>query len=146
MAQYMELKSINTTSKQSELAKKLGMSSSIPQRYRHEITMLSPYRNPLNTNKKRSQMINPEDLNWPQKNCLQTLNWLGLTHLRKANWRWIFKQKSWNWWYIFRWNYKKRIIWTVWMELAMQIIHNDKTVGSNTVDDLKDFNSQVLAT
>ena len=32
------------------------------------------------------------------------------------------------------------------MELAMQVISNDKTVRSDTVQDLKDFNSQSLAT
>ena len=32
------------------------------------------------------------------------------------------------------------------MELAMQIISNDKTVGSDTIQDLKDFNNQSLAT
>ena len=32
------------------------------------------------------------------------------------------------------------------MELAMQIICNDKTVRSDTVQDLKDFNSQSLST
>ena len=32
------------------------------------------------------------------------------------------------------------------MELAMQIISNDKTVWSNTVNDLKEFNNQSLAT
>ena len=30
------------------------------------------------------------------------------------------------------------------MELAMQLISNDKTVRSDTVQDLKDFNSQSL--
>ena len=32
------------------------------------------------------------------------------------------------------------------MELAMQIISNDKTVRNDTVQDLKEFNSQFLAT
>ena len=32
------------------------------------------------------------------------------------------------------------------MELAMQIISNDQTVRSNTVQDLKELNSQSLAT
>ena len=34
----------------------------------------------------------------------------------------------------------------LYMDLAMQIIFNDQTVRSNTVQDLKDFNSQSLAT
>ena len=32
------------------------------------------------------------------------------------------------------------------MELAMQIISNNKTVRNDTIQDLKDFNSQSLAT
>ena len=32
------------------------------------------------------------------------------------------------------------------MELAMQIISTDKTVGSDTIQDLKEFNSQCLST
>ena len=32
------------------------------------------------------------------------------------------------------------------MELAMQIISNDKTVRNDTVQDLKEFNSQSLST
>ena len=32
------------------------------------------------------------------------------------------------------------------MELAIQFISNDKTIGNNTVRDLKDCNSQSLAT
>ena len=33
----------------------------------------------------------------------------------------------------------------LWIELAMQIISNDKILGINTVQDIKDFNSQSLA-
>ena len=32
------------------------------------------------------------------------------------------------------------------MELAMQIIYCDKTVRNDTIEDLKDFNSQSLST
>ena len=32
------------------------------------------------------------------------------------------------------------------MELALQLISNDKTVNSYTIQDLKDFNSQSVAT
>ena len=32
------------------------------------------------------------------------------------------------------------------MELAMEIISNDKTLRGNTVEDLKKFNSESLAT
>ena len=45
MAQFMEQKSNNPTLNQSELAKKLGISSSTLQNYRNDIRMFSPYRN-----------------------------------------------------------------------------------------------------
>ena len=54
-AQFMELKSNNPTSKQSEVSKKVGLSSSTLQRYRHDENMLSPSRNPLNENKRRQK-------------------------------------------------------------------------------------------
>ena len=41
-ARFMEMKSINPKLKQSEIAKEIGCSSSILQRYRQAINMLSP--------------------------------------------------------------------------------------------------------
>ena len=41
----MEIKSINPKTKQSEIAKELGCSSSTLQRYRRDINLISPYRN-----------------------------------------------------------------------------------------------------
>ena len=38
-------------------------------------------------------------------------------------------------------HYSPTDFFVIWMELAMQIVSNDKTVGSNTVQDLQDFNS-----
>ena len=51
MAQFMELKPFNLTLKQSETAKSLGMSSSTLQRYRFDIKLLSPFKNPSNSNR-----------------------------------------------------------------------------------------------
>ena len=45
-AKLMEIKSINSKLKQSEIAKYLEISSSTIQRYRREINTLSPYRIP----------------------------------------------------------------------------------------------------
>ena len=44
MAKFMEMKSINSKLKQSEIAKELAKSTSTLQRYRSEILMHSPYR------------------------------------------------------------------------------------------------------
>ena len=57
MARSMELKSIDAKLKQSQIAKLLGCSSSTLQRYRQDINMLSPYRNPLFNTSERKQNI-----------------------------------------------------------------------------------------
>ena len=52
MNDFMDIKYQNPKMKQSEIANELGMSSSTLQRYRNDITMLSPYRiQSNNTNK-----------------------------------------------------------------------------------------------
>ena len=145
--------------KQCQLANEIGLSTSTLQRYRNGINMLSPYRiNPNNTNKrtkkaskgdfdnnshhesnvKRPQMISNElkksqSISKPlhevkpvkSKNKLKgganieiNEHYLGeLLHNKNSQ-----------------------------MELAMQIIPNDKTVRNFTTQDLKEFNSQSLST
>ena len=49
-AKFMEIKSINSNLKQSEIARELKTSSSTLQRYRRETNMLSPYRILLSSN------------------------------------------------------------------------------------------------
>ena len=44
MAKFMEIKSIIPDLKQSEIAKELAISASIPQRQRRKMNMHSPYR------------------------------------------------------------------------------------------------------
>ena len=59
MADFMRLKYENSRMKQCEIANQLGKSSSILQRYRNVINMLSPYRvNPNNTNKRTKKTSN----------------------------------------------------------------------------------------
>ena len=43
VAKFLEIKSINPKSKQSEIAKELAMSTPTLQRYGKEINMISPY-------------------------------------------------------------------------------------------------------
>ena len=51
MADFMRMKYENPKLKQFEVANQLGYSSSILQKYRNDINMVSPYRlNPNNTN------------------------------------------------------------------------------------------------
>ena len=54
MADFMKVKYENPKMKQSEIANQLGMSSSILQRYRNDIDMLSPYRIIQNNTNKRT--------------------------------------------------------------------------------------------
>ena len=57
MADFMRVKYENPKMKQSEIANKIGMSSSTLQRYRNDIKMPSPYRiNPNNTNKRTEKV------------------------------------------------------------------------------------------
>ena len=59
MADFMRVKYENLKLKQSEIANKLGLSSSTLQRYRNDTIMLSPYRiNPNNTNKRTKKFKN----------------------------------------------------------------------------------------
>ena len=59
MADFMRLKYENPKLKQSEIANRLGYSSSTLQRYRNDVNMISPYRiNPNNTNKRTKKAKN----------------------------------------------------------------------------------------
>ena len=59
MCDFMRLKYDNPKLKQSEIASRLGYSSSTLQRYRNDINMISPYRiNPNNTNKQTKKVKN----------------------------------------------------------------------------------------
>ena len=60
MAQSMEHKSNNLTLKQSEIAKKLGCSRSILQKYRQYINKFSPDRTPPNSHKRKQKNSNRE--------------------------------------------------------------------------------------
>ena len=51
----MKIKFVIPKIRQDQIAKKLGCSSSTLQRYRQDINMLSPYRNPPNSNKRRQK-------------------------------------------------------------------------------------------
>ena len=59
MAVFMRMKHENLKLKQSELANRLGYSSSTLQRFRNDVNMLSPYRiNPNNNNKRTKKAKN----------------------------------------------------------------------------------------
>ena len=58
----MKVKYENPRLRQSEIANKLGISSSTLQRYRNDINMLSPYRISPNNVKKRSKKAKIDDI------------------------------------------------------------------------------------
>ena len=60
MAKFMELKAVNPTLTQKERVKELGYSSSTLKRFRNDINMLSPYRIPPKTNKRKQNISNRE--------------------------------------------------------------------------------------
>ena len=59
MCDFMRTKYENPKLKQSEIANRLGYSSSTLQRYRNDVNMISPYRiNPNNTSKRTKRVKN----------------------------------------------------------------------------------------
>ena len=66
----MENRSVNTKLEQSETAKELSCSSSTLKRYRNDINMISPYRNPSNINKRKQKISNIEPE--PRRNQLSS--------------------------------------------------------------------------
>ena len=54
------MKSVNAKVIQDQIAKDLGCSSSTLQRYRQDINMLSPYRIPPNSHKRKQYISNRE--------------------------------------------------------------------------------------
>ena len=57
MAKFMEIKSINTKLKQSEIANELKIPTSTIRRYRREIIMLSPYRTSPSSNTNHTRKL-----------------------------------------------------------------------------------------
>ena len=105
MADFMRVNYESPKLRQSEIANQLGLSSSTLQRYRNDISMLSPYRsNPNNTNKPTKNVSNINfdnnsyrdyDLqriqltsNDLEQKRLQTLS------LRTTSWTWCWKTSN----------------------------------------------------
>ena len=56
MARFVEIKSVNPKLGQDQVPKKLGCSSSTLQRFRHDINMLSPFKIPPISCKRRQKI------------------------------------------------------------------------------------------
>ena len=56
----MSKKSTSPRLRQDQIPKEFGCSSSTLQRYRQDINMLSPYKNPPNNHRRRQKILNRE--------------------------------------------------------------------------------------
>ena len=67
MARFMEMKFLNPRLRQDQVAKDLCCPSGTLQRHSQDISMLPPYRNPPNSNKRKQKISNcKHDLKIPQ--------------------------------------------------------------------------------
>ena len=150
MAKFMEIKSNNRRLKQSEIAKLMELSPSTIRQYRTEINMLSPYRIPQSseTNLKKTKVPNRNIDNVKvtsselkiTSNDLKTISNEPVKNKKnklKGGENIEINEKSLD--EIVHNNY-------LWMDLAIQLIAEDKTVRSDTVQDLKEYNNKSLAT
>ena len=145
---FMHIKYQNPKRNQSEITNHLNMSTSTLQRYRNDINMLSPYRtNPNNVKKrpKKAKIDDIGDLKRPQMTSNDLKMTSNETIKNKKN-----KLKAGSVQENIESNehYLDEILDNnnIQMDLAMQIISTDKTVRNDTIQDLKESNSQSLAT
>ena len=147
----MNIKCQNPKLKQSEIANLLGNLSSTLQRYRNDINMLSPYRIQPNNTKKRTKKAKNNNfdnnshrdrgLKRPQmtSNDLKTTSNEPVKNKRNKLKSGFVENNDQCLDEILDNNDIKK-------DLAMQIISTDKTVRGDTIEDLKEFNSQFLIT
>ena len=58
ISRFLDIKPVNPKLRQDQIAKELGFSRSTSQRYRNDINMLSPYKIPINSHKRRQKILN----------------------------------------------------------------------------------------
>ena len=152
LSKFMCIKFENPKIKQSEIANQLGYSTSTSQRYRNDTNMLSPYRiHPNNTNKRvkkgeNTNFDNNSHRDPDPKRHQMTSNDLNVTSNETVK---NEKNKLKGGANIeINEHYLDEILHNInsSMELATQIISTDKTVRKDTIQDLKEFNSQFLTT
>ena len=157
MADFLRMKYENPKLKQSQIANQLGYSSSTLNRYRNDMNMLSPYRTQSNNNNKRTKKASninfnndshrEPDVKRPQmtSNDLKTSQ---TTTKSNRNYKNILTSESVHENVANKEHYldENLHINNLSMELAMQIVSNDKTEIKYTRQDLKEFNSPSLAT
>ena len=152
MTDFMRVKNENPKLKQSEMANRLNYSSSTSQRYRNDKNMLSPYRiQPNNTNKRSKKASNTNSDNNSHREPNVERPQITSNDLKTTSNETVKNKKNKlkggakieiNEHYLDESLHNNNSL----MKLTMQIISKDKTIRSNTVIDLKEFNNQPLAT
>ena len=157
MADFMRMKYKNPELKQSQIESRLGYSTSTLQRYRNDINMLPPYRiQPNNTNKRAKKTSNTSFDNISHRDPVVkrprlTSNDLKPTSKESSHEVKPVKNKNKikgglnteiNEKHLDEIVHKSYLL----MDLAIQKNANDKTVRSDTAQDLQEFNNQFLAT
>ena len=163
ITRFIERKSRNPKLTHKQIAKEFGYPTSSWQRYWHDINVLSPCRIPPESHRTKQKVLNREhDLEGPHwnSNDLKTpqMTSYDLTkpdtntdssakHTSDKKNRIILKAGSMRGSIEIIGEFSDRILHNniLKMDWAMQIISNDQTVRSNTVQDLKEYNSQSLA-
>ena len=153
MADFMRVKYEKPKLKQSELANQLSLTCSTLQRYRNDINMLSPYRiHPNNTTKRTKKAKNTNfdnnshhyhNLERPQMTSNDLKRPQSGSNGKKV------KPKNLKGGFVhdnveINDQYSDETLDNndIQMDLAMQIISTDKTVRNDTMQVLKEFNSQ----
>ena len=155
MNDFLNIKYQNPKMKQSEIANQLDISSSTLKRYRNDINMLSPYRINQNKGKKRTKKalntdfdnnsLHEADIQISQMSSNDLKTTQTKSNRKNKN---ILKAGSVQENIEINEHYLEEILDNnnIKMDLAMQIISTDKTVRNDTIEDLKEFNSQSLTT
>ena len=162
MARFMKIEAMNPNSTQEDIAEEREDSTSSLQRYRQDINMPSLYRIPHNSHKGRQKITNTNIndnsigehdvqrrqmisnvLAKPDTNTESTIQ--RTSNKRNKN---FLKVGSMHQNIEINDETLDEILHNnnLQKELSVQIISNDETVRSKTVQDLKEFNSQFLAT
>ena len=157
MAYFMKIKFDNPKMKQSEKADQLDYSSITLQRYRNDINLLPPYRIQPNITTKRTKKSSKtnidnksqreHDLKRPQMTSNDFAQPETNTKSNGRNKK-VPKAGSPHGNVEIDDECSDKILHIInhHVELAMQIISNDKTMRNDVIKDLKDFNSQALTT
>ena len=143
----MRMKYDNPKLKQSQIANQLGYSTSTLQRYRNDIGMLSPYRiNPKNTKKRTKKTSKTTFDNGLLPNSNNKRPRLTSNDLKPASNESVKSKKS----KLKRCGsveindqYLDEILDNnnIYIKLAMENVSNDRTIRSETIQHLKNFNS-----